>query len=132
MLIPLVCISLLAILNIGLGFAVSSFRAQTNTIYGYTTDPEDILYKTVRAHGNATEYVPILALLIYILSQFPESTWVLWCMVLVTFFRFLSAMGIIFPKTLAKPNPMHFIGALGAYVTGFGLCIALILQSINA
>ncbi|MGI9293412.1 MAG: hypothetical protein ACR2PS_05465, partial [Pseudomonadales bacterium] len=77
------------------------------------------------------EYVPILALLIYILSQQSQATWVLWCMILVTFFRYLFVAGIVFPKTLAKPNSMRFVGALGTYLTGFGLCIALLLQAVN-
>jgi len=78
------------------------------------------------------EYVPLLALLIYILSQFSISAWVLWCMVLVTFSRFLLVAGIIIPQTLAKPSPMRFVGALGTYLAGFGLCIALLLQAFNA
>ncbi len=130
--IPLICISLLAFLGIGLGFAVSLTRTKTEVLFGSSTDPEDVLYKMVRAHGNTVEYVAILALLIYILSQFPQSTWVLWCMVLVTFFRYLLVAGIIFPKTLARPNPMRLIGALGTYLAGFGLCIALFLQALSA
>ncbi|WP_101758146.1 MAPEG family protein [Oceanicoccus sp. KOV_DT_Chl] len=129
--IPLLCIALLALLNIGLAFTVSSYRSKDNVIFGYSEDPENTLYKAVRAHGNTAEYVPILALLIYILGQFPETTWVLWCMILVTFFRYLAAMGILFAKTLAKPNPMRFVGALGTYITGFALCAALLLRALN-
>ncbi|MGI9286699.1 MAG: MAPEG family protein [Pseudomonadales bacterium] len=129
--IPLLCISLLALLIIGLGFAVSSTRAKTETIFGSSTDPEDPLYKMIRAHGNTVEYAPILALVIYILSQQPQATWVLWCMILVTFFRYLFAAGIVFPKTLAKPNPLRFVGALGTYLAGLGLCIALLLQALS-
>lgn len=130
--IPLICISLLAFLCIGLGFAVSSARAKTETIYGSAIDPEDSLYKILRAHGNTIEFAPILALLIYILSLQVLSTWVLWCMVLATVFRYMHAAGLIFPKTMAKPNPLRFIGALGTYFTGFGLCIALLLQALGA
>ena len=130
--IPLICISLLAVLAIGLGFAVSLGRSKTETLFGSAIDPEDSLYKLVRAHGNTVEYVPIIALLIYILSQFPLSTWVLWCMILVTFFRYLLVAGIVFPKTLARPNPMRLVGALGTYLTGIGLCVALFLQALGA
>ncbi len=130
--IPLICISLLAFLGMGLGFAVSITRSKTDTLIGSSTDPEDTLYKVIRAHGNTMEYVPLLALLIYILSQFSISAWVLWCMVLVTFSRFLLVAGIIIPQTLAKPSPMRFVGALGTYLAGFGLCIALLLQAFNA
>jgi hypothetical protein len=57
---------------------------------------------------------------------------VLWCMILVTFFRYLLVAGILFPRTLAEPNPMRFVGALGTYVSGLGLCIALFLQALRA
>ena len=130
--IPLLCISLLAVLAIGLGFAVSLGRSKTETLFGSAIDPEDSLYKLVRAHGNTVEYVPIIALLIYIHSLFPLSTWVLWCMILVTFFRYLLVAGIVFPKTLARPNPMRLVGALGTYLTGIGLCVALFLQALGA
>ncbi len=130
--IPLICIALLAVLGIGLGLTVSLTRTKTETLFGSSADPEDILYKVVRAHGNTTEYVPILALLIYILSQSPHPAWVLWSMILVTFFRYLLVVGIVFPRSLAKPNPMRFLGALGTYLAGFGLCFALFLQALSA
>ncbi|MEH6548692.1 MAG: MAPEG family protein [Pseudomonadales bacterium] len=130
--IPLICISLLGFLVIGLGFAVSSFRAKEDVLFEYPVDPENSLYKAVRAHGNTIEYAPILALLIYILGQYEASGWILWCMVLATFCRYLHAAGIMFPQSVAKPNPMRFIGALGTYISGFGLCIALFLQAICA
>jgi uncharacterized membrane protein YecN with MAPEG domain len=129
--IPLVCIGLLALLVFALGFRVSMARAKERTMYEYTADPQSTLYKAVRAHGNATEYVPTIALLIYILSTMQIASWVLWCMVLITLFRYLAAAGILFPQTLAKPNPMRFIGALGTYIAGFGLCIALLLKALS-
>jgi len=94
-------------------------------------DPEDVLYKMTRAHGNTIEYAPVIALLIFVLSQSSQPDWVIWCMILVTFFRYLIVAGIIFPKSMAKPNPMRFVGALGTYLTGFALCIAVFLQAID-
>ena len=129
---PLICIALLGFLVVGLGFGVSMARSRTKTLFGSSVDPEDILYKMTRAHGNTVEYAPIMALLIFILSQFSLSAWVIWCMILATFFRFLLVAGIIIPKSMAQPNPMRFVGALGTYLTGFGLCIAVILQALNA
>lgn len=130
--IPLLCIALLALLGIGLGFAVSMGRAKSQTMYGYPTEPDDSLYQLIRAHGNTMEYVPILALMIYILSLGPVAPWVMWCIVLVTVFRYLFVVGLIFPSTMAKPNVMRFVGALGTYLAGFGLCIALLLRAMNA
>jgi uncharacterized membrane protein YecN with MAPEG domain len=129
--IPLICIALLGFLVVGLGFAVSMTRSRTDTMFGSTADPEDILYKMTRAHGNTIEYAPMIALLIFILSQSPQSDWILWCMILVTFFRYLFVAGIIFPKSMAQANPVRFLGALGTYLTGFGLCAAVILQGLN-
>ncbi len=128
---PLICIALLGFLVVGLGFAVSMTRSKTETMFGSSTDPEDILYKMTRAHGNTAEYAPIIALLIFVLSQSSQSQWVIWCMILATFFRYLIVAGIIFPKTMDTVNPMRFIGALGTYLTGFGLCAAVLLQALN-
>lgn len=130
--IPLMCISLLAFLGIGLGFGVSLTRGKTEVVHGSSTDPEDILYKMVRAHGNTMEYAPLLALLIYILSQFQQPTWVIWVMVLATFSRYIFAAGMIFPKSLAERNPMRLIGAMGTYISGFGLGIGVFLQALSA
>lgn len=129
--IPLACIGLLATLVITLAFIIFIVRFKKGVMYGYTINPEDILYKAVRAHGNATEYVPIIALLIYILGSMPLSSWVLWCMILITLFRYMAAAGILFPKTMTKPNPLRLIGTLGTYVTGFGLCAALLIKALN-
>lgn len=129
--IPLTCISLLAFLVIGLGFSVSSIRVKTGVVHGSTTDPEDPLYKMVRAHGNTIEYVPILALLIYILSQSTQAGWVMWLMILVTVSRYSFAIGMIFPRSLDKRNPMRLLGAMGTYIFGLGLCSVLLIQSLG-
>jgi hypothetical protein len=82
------------------------------------------MYKMVRAHGNATEYAPMLAVLILLLGAREPSTWVLWTMWIVTVSRYLHAAGMIFSPTLAKPHPLRFIGALGTYLGGLALCVA--------
>jgi len=50
-------------------------------------------------------------------------------MVLATVSRFLIALGLVFPATLAKPNPLRFVGASGTYV--FGLGVALLMQGLG-
>ena len=52
--------------------------------------------------------------------------WVVWVMVAIAAFRYVLAIGLIFPPSLAKPNPLRFIGALGTYACGVALCVALI------
>ena len=129
--VPLICIALLGLLLLLLGFQVSMARASSETLYGGETDPESKLYKIQRAHGNTTEYAPILAILMLALAQSPQPTWVLWTMIIATFCRYLLAAGLLLPTTMAKPNPMRFIGALGTYLAGLVLVIALVLQALN-
>ena len=129
--IPLICIALLGFLCIALGFSVSMARSKQSVMIGNSSDPEDVVFQRIRAHGNTVEYVPILALMIYILSQSPQPAWVIWLMVLVTACRYLIVAGLILPKSMADPNPMRFVGALGTYVFGFGLVAALVLQAVS-
>ena len=124
----LICIALLALLLFGLGFYVSLGRTKTVTAAGHSVKPEDMLYKRVRAHANTVEYVPMLAVLIYILGTMNPADWVVWCMILVTACRYLLAFGLLAYPTMAKPNLCRFIGALGTYIFGFALCIALLIQ----
>lgn len=127
--VSLICVALLALLVVGLGFRVSLARKKSNTSFGCELEPTDPLYKAIRAHGNTVEYVPTLALLIYILGTLPVASWVLWTMCLATFFRYVLAAGILFPATMAKSNRLRFVGALGTYLTGFVLIFALLLQA---
>jgi uncharacterized membrane protein YecN with MAPEG domain len=124
----MLCTGLLGLLVFGLGFAVSMTRAKTETIIGTNSDPTDRLYKMVRAHGNATEYAPILAVLMVVVAMAGEPvTWVVWVMIVVTALRYVHAAGMIAFPTLDKPNPLRFIGSVGTYVGGLALCVALFL-----
>lgn len=129
--IPLICVALLGLLCILTGFRVSLMRANTRTVCGYPADPTDRLHQAVRAHGNTVEYAPILALLIYILSTAPLSSWVLWFMMLATFCRYLIVIGLLVPRTMDVPHPARFLGALGTYIFGTGLGIALLLRAFS-
>ena len=80
----ILCTALLGLLVFGLGFAVSMTRGNTNTISGYNPDPADRLYKMVRAHGNTTEYAPMLAILMLLIGAREHSSWMLWVMWIVT------------------------------------------------
>ena len=89
------------------------------------------MYKAVRAHGNTAEYVPVLALLIYILGQSGASGWVVWAMVIATFSRYLFVAGIIIPASMETPNPMRFLGSLGTYLSGLALVVALLMKALG-
>jgi hypothetical protein len=122
------CVGVLALLVFGLGLGVSLTRGATSTSIGYNPDPKDRLYKMVRAHGNACEFNPMLAILIlYLASRNPEA-WVAWVFIAATASRVLHAAGMILSPSLAKPQPLRFVGALGTYMTGLALAIeAMIL-----
>lgn len=128
--VALICVALLGFLCIATAFYVSMQRGKTGTIYGCDTDPENPLYKAVRAHGNTTEFAPILALMIFVLAQAPPAAWVIWTMILATFFRYLVVAGLLLPKTMAKPNPMRFLGALGTFITGIMLAVAILMMAL--
>lgn len=123
----IMCTALLGLLVFGLGFAISLTRGSTNQVSGYTTDPTDRLYKLIRAHGNTTEYAPMLAILMIVIAMREYSSWMLWFMWIAVISRYLLAVGIIVSPTLEKPHPLRFAGALGTYVSGIVLCIAAFL-----
>ena len=120
----IICTALLGLLVFGLGFGVSLTRGNTGTNFGYTPDPTDRMYKMVRAHGNATEYAPMLAVLILLVGARDPATWMLWVMGIITASRYLHATGIIFSPTLEKPHPLRFVGAVTTYLGGVILCVA--------
>lgn len=118
-----ICTALLGLLVFGLGLAVSLTRGQTGTNFGATPDPADRLYKMVRAHANATEYAPMLAVLMLLIGAHNPISWILWVMWIATASRYLHAAGMILSPTLAQPHPLRFIGALGTYVCGLVLSV---------
>ena len=126
MTVALICIGLLGLPLFGLGLAVSLTRGRTDRAVGFRDDPTDSLHKLVRAHGNTTEYAPMLALLFLVMGSRDPSTWILWCIGLATLSRYLIAVGLILSPTLDKPHPLRFAGALGTYVFGLALCGALL------
>ena len=118
-----VCAGLLGLLVFGLGIAVSALRGATSTVIGYNPDPADRLYKMVRAHGNAAEFNPMMALLILYIDSSSPAPWVLWLFIIATASRVLHAAGMILSPTLAKGQPLRFVGAVGTYVCGLILAV---------
>ncbi len=129
MAIAIVCTAFLGLLVFGLGLMVSITRGNTNQISGYTADPTDRLYKLVRAHGNAAEYAPMMAVLVLLVGARQPAPWMIWTAVAATACRYLHAAGMITCASLARPNPLRFVGALGTYVTGLALVVATFLRA---
>lgn len=123
------CATLLGLLVIGLGFGVSMTRGATKTNFGYTPDPADRLYKMVRAHGNATEYTPTLAVLMLMVGARNPTPWMEWTMIIAVVARYVQAAGMITGPTLAQPNVLRFTGSVGTYLAGFALVAAAFLRA---
>jgi len=116
--VTLLCIGLLGFLLLALGFGVSSTRGSSETLIGHSSDPNDSLHRWVRAHGNAAEYIPILAILMWLAGNGEPAGWVTIVIVIVTVCRFSHAIGMIARGPLDEANPFRFVGALGTYLGG--------------
>lgn len=124
--VALTCIGLLGLLVFALGLRISLLRGSTNTVIGFKDDPTDTLHKWVRAHGNACEHAPILALLIYAVGMRGASGWMEFVAMLAVLSRYLHAAGMIMSASLDKPQPLRFAGALGTYLTGLALSLSVL------
>jgi len=127
MAVAVLCTGLLGILVFGLGLSVSLVRGSTRTNFGYSTDPTNRLYKLVRAHGNAAEYAPMLAVLMLYLGSRGPGRGLIVAFIGATVFRYLHALGMILSKSLDRPDPLRFVGALGTYVIGLILAFAVVV-----
>jgi len=129
--LQIVCVALLALPVFVLGANVTRHRA----IRGATgnqqpTDPADRMFIAQRAHGNATEYVPMLAVLILICGSLSDSWWVDVLAVAAVAARYLHAIGLLTAKTLASHGPVRDAGAMGTYASGVALAITAVVLAV--
>ena len=124
----IVCVALLGLLIFVLGFGVSLTRGRSQTVIGYDPSPTDRLHKMVRAHGNSSEYAPMLAVLILLLGSQNPANWVLWVGGIATASRYLHAAGMLMGPSLDQVQPLRFVGALGTYLGGLALCVAVFMS----
>lgn len=122
-----ICVAAMALLVFLLGFWTSVQRGRTDVMTGVQDDPTSGLNKAVRAHGSATEYVPILAILTLYLGSQQGDAWVEWAMIVAAASRYIAALGFLTCKTLARPHVFKAIGALGTYAAGIAMAVAAYL-----
>ena len=84
----------------------------------------------MRAHANAAEYVPVLAVLSLYLGAGGPAVWIEWTMIAAAVSRYLVAIGFLACTTLARPHPLKALGALGTYLAGIALCVAAVLTVV--
>lgn len=126
--VALACTAVLGLLLFGLGFAVSLHRVRARRGAGLPDDPASPLLKMARAHANTAEFAPFLAVLFVYFGTHDPSRAELALIVGATAARVLLAIGIVGWPTLEKGNPCRFLGALGTYVFGAALCLALLAR----
>lgn len=124
--VALFCLAVLGLLVFLLGLAVSVTRGLENTGSGCPADPANRLAKLVRAHANTSEYAPFLAVLFVYFGMHEPSTTILTLIVAATVCRCLIVIGLLAWPTMAKPNPVRFVGALGTYLCGAALSAAVL------
>ncbi|MDV3241973.1 MAG: MAPEG family protein [Methylocaldum sp.] len=110
---------------------VSGRQGASKTLIGMDADPSSPLNKAIRAHGNAAEYVPLLIVLFLYFNTVGAGAWVEWTVVALTLCRVLHAAGMLMSADLNRPHPLRIIGALGTYLGGFALGIALLLSTAS-
>lgn len=121
--LAITCVGLLGLLIIGLGLRVSLIRSSTNRAIGCSDDPTDPLYKCIRAHVNACEYGPMLAILILALATEGYGWWTSTLFIAAVVLRYAHAAGMLLSPTLEKGHPLRFLGALGTYIVGLMLAL---------
>lgn len=128
--VAVICSAVLGLLLFGSGILVSLMRAKFNVLIGHPADPTHMMRKSVRAHGNTAEFAPFLAVMILYLGAQQPAAWIVWFMIIGTAARVLTVVGLLTCKTLDRPHPVRFLGALGTYVTGFVLAIEMLRSAL--
>ena len=129
--VPVICVSILALLIFLLGFLISIVRGKTGMIYYSDSldDPTSFLTKAVRALGNTVEFAPILAIMFLYLGTTNPDNWVYWAIIIAATSRVLMVVGFLTAGTLSEIHPLKAVGAMGTYLSGIALCIAMV-QSV--
>lgn len=112
-----------------LGLLASGVRFRSRVLVGTGDDPDALLKRLVRAHGNSAEYAPMLAVLFLVHGARQAATEVLWLICGATAARVLMVVGLLTARTLCRPSPLRLMGALGTYLFGIGLSFRLVAGS---
>ncbi|MBY0509174.1 MAG: MAPEG family protein [Rhodospirillaceae bacterium] len=130
--VEIFCAGFLSLMLFALGLAVSIERGRKNYLTGTPADSTEVLYKLIRAHSNASEYLPILLGLFLYFALTASSQTIRYIIVATTFARVLHAAALILGGDLRRFNGMRFVGGLGTYMGGGLLGAALILRAFKA
>ncbi len=122
----IICTATLAAMLFLLGFNVSRMRGVQAKGGGsqLPTDPADRLLIAIRAHGNASEYVPTLIVLFLLVGARSPAGVAIPLIVGATLTRLLHAYGMLSARSLASETVPRVAGATGTYLFGVALAVA--------
>ena len=126
----IICTAILAAMLFALGINVSRMRGVAGKAGGsqFPHDPASGLFKAIRAHGNAAEYVPALIVLFLVVGARSPAAVAITLMAGATGARLVHAYGLLSSPSLAAPTTSRLIGAAGTYLFGIGLAVAAVLS----
>lgn len=125
------CSAFLLTMTLILGVMVSIVRTKLKVLYAFPNEPDQILYKLVRAHGNSAEYVPVVCLVFYLVNLVGITSVDELMILMLTASRFLIIMGICIPKTMAKPNWARTLGSFGTNFCALYLIVKVVVVLFN-
>lgn len=111
------------LLILALSYNVGRHRARTNSLTPCALG-DDVLVRAIRAHGNATEYIPLAILMLLVLALQSASLSLLHTLGAgFTVGRFAQAFGMTRER---HPNAVRFVGNLLTglvYLAGSASCL---------
>lgn len=115
-----------------LGFNVSRMRGVTAKVGGSQapTDPASPLLIAQRAHGNATEYVPVLAVLFLVVGFGSPAGVAIPLIAGAVLARLVHAYGMLTARSLAQESIGRMAGAMGTYLFGVALAVAAVFTLV--
>jgi uncharacterized protein len=122
----IICTAILAAMLFLLGWNVSRMRGVQAKAGGsqLPADPADRLLIAIRAHGNASEYVPTLIVLFLLVGARGPAIVAVPLIVGATLARVLHAYGLLTARSMASPTVPRLAGAAGTYLFGVALAVA--------
>lgn len=125
----IVCAAVLGAMVFLLGANVTRMRGVTAKVGGnqMPADPADRLFIAVRAHGNASEYVPTLIVLFVLVAWRAPGMWAIALIIGATVARLLHAFGMLSARSLAGVSLPRVAGALATYLFGVALAVATLV-----
>jgi uncharacterized membrane protein YecN with MAPEG domain len=119
--------AILVLLYAALSTNVSLMRLRKRKSPGIT---EAELTKAVRAHGNASEYIPLFVALFLYLHSIQAGPFLAGVAVVATLSRILHAAGMFLIASVTQRHPLRFLGALGTYICLFVFGAALLSRAL--